>query len=133
MADNNDYLIQAGEEIIEICKPKSLASRIVSFFQRRVSLIITTERVIYRGPFKINDKEIDLKDIRNIFINGNELRIIKIGAHADYQDRHDTFTARDPYITVNWLRHPTLGIAEKIIKNELKMAEVERKKQKDRK
>lgn len=132
MADNNNYAIASGEEIIEICKPKSLVARAVSFFQKRVALVITDKRVIYRGPFKSNDKEINLKDIRNIFVNGRELLIVKAGTHPDYQDRHDTFTSRNPYITVTWLRHPTIGIAEKIIKNELRMLEVEKKKRENR-
>ncbi len=132
MTDNTDYTIEAGEEIIEICRPKSLTSRFSSLFRKRVALVITNKRVIYRGPFKNDDKEILLKDIRSIYINGKELRIIKEGTHPDYQDRHDTFISRDAYIIVSWLRHPTIGIAEKIIKNELKMAEVERTKQKDK-
>lgn len=128
MANSNDYIIPAGEEVIEICKPKSFVSRLITLFQKRVALIITDKKVVYRGLFKSSDKEIYFKDIRNIFVNGEELRIIKVGARADYQDRHDTFTAREPYIIVNWLRHPTIGIAEKIIKNELKMIAVEKRK-----
>ncbi|MBU3895969.1 hypothetical protein KKG36_01490 [Patescibacteria group bacterium] len=88
---SEDYknLLTEDEKIIKPFVPESLLRRLFYFLRKRVALIITNKKIIYRGNFGYSDKNIKIEEISDVFLTNESsaavlvaksLEILKKGA-----------------------------------------------------
>jgi len=57
-----------GEKIIKTFVPESFLRRLFYFLRKRMALIITNKKIIYRGNFGYSDKNIKIEEISDVFL-----------------------------------------------------------------
>src|SRR3989344_5273582 len=105
MADEEEIVLRDDEHITEIYHAtKSFTKNILAPFEKRRELIITNQRVVLRG-FR-NDLEIEMKEISDVFLEGNTLEILKKGMRPAKDAGGDCPEEYSPYLRADFLENP---------------------------
>jgi len=119
-------MVEENEKTIKTFTPGSFLRRCFYFLRKRVALIITNQKIVYRGNF--SDKEIKIQEISDVFItNDQNLDILKKGNPPTDESLLGELISNDTlmpiykgYISVNWLSKSQRKEASEIIKNLIK-------------
>ncbi len=105
MVNEEEIVLREGEHTIAVYYPtKSFIKNIFAPFEKRRELIVTNQRVVVRG-FR-NDKEIEIKEIGDVFVDNNTLEILKKGMRPAKDAGGDCPEEYSPYLRADFLENP---------------------------